>query len=164
MRLVVPYTSLRPETAEALDASGLPREEIQVDDGDGYCRLLSDLWEAGETFAVVEQDIVVSPETLPALAGCTGDWCGFPFPYLASDAYYGLGCVKFSAALLARIPDAMGRVALMHDETHPPRHWCRLDGWLQQVLRESGEKRCEHMPPVGHLHRYPSHGCVTVPA
>lgn len=164
MRLVVPYTNLHPETAAALDASGQVYETIRVHGDDGYCTLLSALWAAGEAFAVVEQDITVGPGTVPALAGCPAGWCAFPFPYMASDAYYGLGCVRFSAGLLARIPNAMNQVAVMHDETHPAKHWCRLDAWLTLVLTEAGERRCEHQPPVGHLHRYPSHGCVPAPA
>ena len=160
MRLVVPYTSLHPETAAALDASGQAYEAVRMYGDDGYFALLSGLWAAGDTFAVVEQDIVVGPETLPSLAGCSLDWCSFGFPYMRSDAYHGLGCVRFSAALLACVPDAMDRVALMSDETHDARHWCRLDAWLAQVLTASGEKRHEHLPPVGHLSRQPSHGCV----
>jgi hypothetical protein len=160
LRLIVPYTSLRPETAAALDASGFPREEILVDDGGGYCGLLTALWRAGEAFVVVEQDITVGPGTLPDLAACPRGWCSCGFPYMSSENYHGLGCVRFSADLLARVPDAMDRVALMSDATHPPRHWCRLDGWLSVVLREAGEKRCEHLPPVGHLSRHPSHGCI----
>ncbi len=160
MRLVVPYTSLRPETAAALDASGQAYEAVRVHGDDGYFALLSGLWADGAAFAIVEQDIVVGPGTLPDLAACPGDWCSFPFPYMSSGAYHGLGCVRFSAALLARAPDAMDRVAVMSDATHGPSHWCRLDAWLQQVLREAGEQRCEHLPPVGHLNRYPAHGCV----
>lgn len=163
LRLIVPYTSLRPETAAALAESGFPFEEARVDDGDGYCRLLSGLWRAGESFAIVEQDIVVGPGTLPDLAACPRDWCSFGYAYMTSGNYHGLGCARFSSALLARVPDAMDRVAVMSDKTHPPGHWCRLDGWLALVLTSSGEKRCEHLPPVGHLHRYPSHGCVTAP-
>ncbi len=161
MRLVVPYTSLRPETAAALDASGQAYETVRVHGDDGYYALLSGLWAAGEAFAVVEQDIVVGPGTLPDLAACPRDYCVFGYPYLNSGNYYGLGCVRFSAALLARVPDALDQVAFMSDETHGPCHWCRLDAWLQQVLREAGERRCEHLPPVGHLNRYPSHGCAT---
>jgi hypothetical protein len=162
VRLVVPYTSLRPETAAALTASGFPWEEIAVDEGDGYHRLLSSLWAAGEAFAVVEQDIVVGPGTLPDLAACPRDWCSFGYAYLSSENYHGLGCVRFSAALLARVPDALERVGLMSDAKHGPGHWCRIDAWLALTLARSGERRCEHFPPVGHLHRYPSHGCVTV--
>jgi hypothetical protein len=163
VRVIVPFTTLRPETAAALDASGFPFEEIRVDDGDGYFRLLSGLWRAGGAFAVVEQDIVVGPGTLPDLAACPRDWCSFGYAYMSSDCYHGLGCARFSAGLLARFPDALDIAGVMSDETHEPKHWCRLDGWLQVVLRDAGEKRCEHLPPVGHLHRYPSHGCVTAP-
>ena len=163
MRLVVPFTNLRPETRTALDASGQAYETVRMHDDDSYFALLSGLWAAGETFAVVEQDIVIGPGTMPSLQGCAGDWCAFGYAYMAAGAYYGLGCTRFSAALLARVPDALDRVAVMHDETHRPRHWCRLDSWLSAVLRESGEKRCEHLPPVGHLNRYPSHGCAEAP-
>jgi len=163
VRVVVPCTDLRPETAAALARAGVPYGIVRMDGDDAYWRLLASLWAAGETFAVVEQDIVIGPGTLQALEACPGGWCAFGYPYLSAQAYYGLGCTKFAAPLLARVPGAMERVAVMYDEGHPPKHWCRLDAWLTQVLTASGEKRCEHTPPAGHLHRYPAHGCVPGP-
>lgn len=155
--------NLRPETRAALDASGMAYETIRMDGDGSYFGLLSGLWSAGETFAVVEQDIVIEPGTMQALGACGSDWCAFPYGYFHTETYWGLGCVKFAAPLLARVPGAMDRVAVMSDETHPAKHWCRIDAWLSLVLGQAGERRCEHLPPVGHLHRYPSHGCIPEP-
>lgn len=159
MRVVVPYTSLRPETAAALTASGFPFEEIAVDGGDGYHRLLSGLWEAGEAFTVVEHDVIVTAEALDSLDACAGEWCSCPHPYL-SGFYAGLGCARFRAPLLRRHPDVMAEVGLMSDEGHPPGHWCRQDGYMRAVLMRRGERQCAAHPEVGHPSRSPAHGCV----
>lgn len=159
MRVVVPFTSLRPETAAALSASGFPHEPVEVDDGDGYHRLLSGLWAAGESFAIVEQDIVVGPGTLPDLAACPRDWCSCPYPYM-NGLYAGLGCARFRESVIARHADLMDVVAGMSDEGHPPKHWCRQDGYMRAVLMQRGERQCTAHPEVGHSSRSPAHGCI----
>ena len=110
---------------------------------------------------VVEHDIVVGPDTLAELDACPHDWCAFPYSYI-NGYHHGLGCTKFSAALIGRNPAAFRQVGTMSDQNHPERHWCRLDGWLDIVLRRNGEAIHSHWPLVEHRTdtAHSSHGCV----
>ena len=161
MNVVVPFVEIRPETEKALNASGWPWKGYYVGDADdSYYWLLDELWEIGETFVVIEHDIVVGPKTLDELEACRGEWCSFGFPYMGSPSHHGLGCVKFSKRLIARNPKALHRAGNRQDHGHPQRHWCRLDAWLQMEMRP--EPRCFHEPPVGHAKEdsHASHGCA----
>jgi hypothetical protein len=161
MAVAVPFVSLRQETVVALHGKEVRYAPMTSDSS--YWELLRDLWAAGQTFAIVEQDIVVAETTLDELRLCDGDWCAMPFPYRGNPRAFSLACTKFSAALIARHPDLMAEVAEMWDEKHPPRHWCRMDAWLFGALIARGERRCEHVrsEPVGHVGaQVPSHGCL----
>lgn len=125
-----------------------------------YFDLLSALWGKGEAFCIVEHDIVVNPSTLADFAACLHGWCTFPFEYMGKPTH-ALGCSKFSADLIARNPDAMRKVGVMHDERHPKRHWCRLDANLRVILELAGETRHEHETMVRHLGDGCAHGCTT---
>lgn len=159
MRVVVPTTVTHPEVYAALAETGFEFDSIPVDHSDrAYYDLLASLWAAGESFAIIEHDIVVYPSAPLELAACPFPWCGLPYAY-GNTTTYGLGCVKFSEGLIARHPDAMLRVGVMSDPTHPARHWCRLDAWLTAVLTSVGEGRHEHKGLVRHLGNGCAHGC-----
>ncbi len=162
----MPYTRVDQDVTRALDATGCAWEPHDVSgDEEAYWRLLSTLWAAGKTFAIVEHDVVVRATTLEELRNCPSPWCSFQVPYVGGCAYAGLGCAKFDAELIRRHPDALNEVATFSDEQHSPRHWCRLDHWLQDcVLKRRGEAMCVHGPPLKHLRAngdpmLPSHGC-----
>jgi hypothetical protein len=177
LHVVLPYTNLHPETEAAVKATGHPYDTADVSGDDrAYFRLFCDLWEAGDSFAFVEHDVLIRPDSLDELEKCPSPWCAFEVDYVHHRPQVGLGCVKFSAELIAAVPNAMERVEwvglekqlpknLMWDELHPPGHWCRLDAWLQQwVLPTAGMSQCVHRPPLGHLRQAvgpigTSHGC-----
>lgn len=163
MRVYVPVAKLLPGVEPvfaAIRAAGAdPFDVCLVDDTDYWC-LLAELWSKGHGFAVVEHDVVIAPDTLDRFDACSNDWCAQRYEYFVGP-YAGLGCMRFSAALIARNPDALRRVATMSDPTHPARHWCRLDAWLQQVLSAARETLCIHEGTLEHLGgTVPSHGCV----
>jgi hypothetical protein len=163
MRVICPYTVIAPETRAALDASGYPWEARDVSGSESaYWELLAELWGAGEAFALVEHDVIPSAEVLASLGACQADWCAAPFPYV-NGLIAGLGCTRFRPGIITRNPDLLNVVALMSDEKHPPRHWCRLDAWTDLVLSRRGERRCRDHPQAGHLGRSPSHGCAGGP-
>jgi hypothetical protein len=154
------HDRLRPEVIPAILASGWTATVAPVGEHSTYCGLLRRLWALHRTFAVVEHDIVVNPDTLDGLRDCPEPWCAAPYPFL-SGTHLGLGCVRFRDDLLTRYPDAMERVATMRDATHPPGHWCRLDAWLRNWLNEQGVQVHEHAGLVAHLDPRSSHGCLT---
>lgn len=162
MRVVVPYTgTIDPRVLDALTIE----EDCACVDVTGseraYYDLLSSLWRDGEAFCIVEHDVIVNPDSLQELADCPEDWCSFPYDYAEWGLTHGLGCVKFSADLIARNPTAMIRVGVLSDAKHAKRHWCRLDARLQGViLPSSGETLHRHETPVTHLGRGCAHGCT----
>lgn len=167
MTVALPYTRLRPEVCQPLAEAGYDVSFYDVSGSDdAYWALLQRLWSRGQTFSIVEHDIIVRPDSLDELAGCPSPWCSFEVPFVGSwgDTYAGLGCAKFSASLIARAPEALARVAeIPGDDVHPAKHWCRVDAWLAAVLQVAGETKCVHGPPLEHLRDHgaatPAHGC-----
>jgi hypothetical protein len=158
-RIAVPFAQLRAETVVALhgeEVTYAPRTSDQ-----SYYELLRDLWAEGRTFVIVEQDIVIAPDTIAELTACDHEWCAMAYPYRGEARAWGLACGKFSASLMSRFPDLMEEVGGMSDAKHPPGHWCRMDAWVWQALTSRGVSRCEHQATVGHIGaQYPSHGCL----
>lgn len=159
MRIVVPYTRIAPETFRALAVDAPEALYFKCEHEDSYYHLLADAWAKGEDFAIVEQDIIVRPDTFDSFTACPSPICVAPYPYLRSEVYAGLGCIRFRAEAMRRDPTLWERVATHQDRKHPQRHWCTLDAFMQRELRVGW---CREHPPVGHLHRRPSHGCVPV--
>lgn len=166
--VALPYVPpLRPEVADALAGWDVAFVDVSGSDT-AYWELLSQLWRKGKTFIVVEQDIVVRPDSLSELEECHRPWCSFQVPYVGK-VYAGLSCAKFSAALIGRYPTALDRIGKRSDADHPPAHWCRLDSWLQSLLNHGGEEMHVHGPPLEHLRDGsepespwkvgPAHGC-----
>lgn len=159
--IAVPFTELRAETTTAL--TGKQVTYAPMLSFDSYFDLLRDLWVQGRSFAIIEHDIVVNETTIDELRVCEEDWCAMPFPYRGNPRSFSLACSRFSEQIIARHPDLMEVIAQMHDEKHPPKHWCRLDAWIWQVLTERGEKRHDHVhsEAVGHIGpQEPKHGCL----
>lgn len=163
MRIVCPHVGpIAPETAAALNASGLPREAADVSaTPTSYTALLACLWAAGEAFAVVEHDIAPHPGALAELEACPEPWCAYGYR-LGSIVHAGLGCARFSTALLAAVPDAVEQTWRESTDIHPAGHWCAADDRLARVLRRAGFAQHVHGPQVRHLNPMPSHGCTTL--
>lgn len=159
MRVLVPHTDLRGQVRTALDASGWRWEPVDVSSADtAYTRMLSTLWIVGETFTLVEHDVVIRPGVLDELNDCPHPWCAFPYA-LRDTTVAGLGCTKFTAELIAAHPHAVAQTWAEHTEAHPRGHWCNLDDRLTRVLTAARATRHLHGPPVEHLNPAPTHGC-----
>ena len=157
-RVVVPFIDVSPETREAL--AGIDAEYVDVSSSDdAYWNLLSELWASGADFTVIEQDIVVWPDTLQGFVNCPNSWCSAPYSYLDSLTYAGLGCCRFRAEIMRIYPDLMDAVALHDYEGHGPKHWCSIDAAMQRELWKRNEFACTHHATVGHLHSTPTHNC-----
>lgn len=159
--VVLPFTGrLRPDVLWALQASGHDFEPFDVSESDtAYYELLSYLWRIGESFAIVEHDIVVNPGTLASFDDCGHEWCAAKYPYLRGT-YWGLGCTRFRAPLLQRFPDLMDEVLAYEAPKHSQGHWCTLDMAVTASLRGHGIAwpHQEH-GEVGHLSTQPTHDC-----
>lgn len=159
MKVYCPHTRILPETRAALDNSGYQWTGVDLTGSDtAYTELMQKLWRAGESFAIVEHDIVPWRGALAELDDCDEPWCAFEYPF-GKGAITGLGCTRFRDILLTGYPTAVDDTLIEHHEVHPRGHWCSLDGRLSHALHRLGARKHVHTPLVGHLHPYPSHGC-----
>jgi hypothetical protein len=159
--IVIPHTptGLREETLAAVEASGLPFQTVELGDDEAYWRLWAEIWDTAVDVTVIEQDIVPTPDVFTGFAACPDPWCAHAYEYSIVGFYAGTGCVRFRGNLLAATRGLMDRVAPMSDDTHPPKHWCRLDAWMQHHLHMAGYQQHRHDPTVGHLDPSVSHDC-----
>jgi hypothetical protein len=162
LKVVVPYVEgkLDPRTTRALRLANIDARELDPADDCAYHALLSELWAAGETFAIVEHDIEIGPDTLTSFDKCPEPWCVAPYPGRSFKNYpvpilrVALGCVRFRAEFLktnAGILDAM--LPGPSNSLRNPRHWRRCDSLLASALQRRGFAAHEH-EQVNHWHNY----------
>lgn len=160
--VVIPWVAggLNAATVDAVAASGLPSQLVEMRGQDDYHNLIADLWHDGETFLTVEQDIVPAAGALEEMANCPEPWCAFAYEYPPFGHYAGMGCAKFSADLIKRFPDALSATGTWVDEKHPAKHWCRVDGWLKKYLMDHGQRQHIHGLVTHHHKGRPAHNCI----
>lgn len=146
MRIIVPALMGHPEAAFlALHAEGLEPQLRALRDGHDtdYGDMYADLWKAGETFCVVEHDIVPWPGAMRKLEECRQAWCIHQYP-LGTRGYLGgsIGCVKFRGTLLVATRDFARRLV--------GQSWIGLDGVIEGYLQHLGFTAHIHEPPVAH--------------
>jgi hypothetical protein len=150
LRIVIPFVrgGLAPETkawgeehrAEFVDLTG---------DDEGYFKLLTRLWNAGQEFYLVEQDIVPDPQQFTDMVACPQEWCaGIHKLHADAPETWSLGLMKFSAALLKRHfsplytgneePDG---AELLAQVIGSDRHWYKVDLALFTVIGQATTRR-----------------------
>jgi len=148
-RVVVPYTNLRQETVDAVQAAGICAEFVRLVDDTHYSRLLLELWAAGETFVVIEHDVAPRPGDLQHLLRCPRPWCGFA--YNISTQYAAcLGFTKFRGDFIRKYPAVMELAAADERDGMKAGVWVRMDVRLDNRLHPAGETIHTHWPPVPH--------------
>jgi hypothetical protein len=157
MKVVMPWTerydphSVQTLIAHTPHAGAITWARVDVDD-EAYWRLLSDLWTQHEDFVIVEHDIEIHSDVLPAFESCTAPWCvnayfGQPYKrYPVPLLRVALGCVRFRGEFTAKYPNIL--------EGLTNRHWRRLDSLIATRLQQYGERAHEHEPNVVHHHDY----------
>ncbi len=142
MRVVVPAVDTSPHLGAVCDSLVGVAHEVHIVHGDtGYWRLMADLWKRAEGVILVEHDVLADRAAIDDLITCPADWCAASYNY-GNGYISGLGCTKFSKALMERVPDALLRAGERSDSLHPKKHWCRLDASLHRVLVDSGVTMC----------------------
>ena len=114
LAVLVPYVGPRRPEVEA----GVPAWAEWVDvsaDGHAYWRTMCEWWERGESFLVVEHDVVCRPDVLEAVEACPEPWCTHPYTPIChwecQEAWANmLGCTRFSASLIAACPQAVSSI------------------------------------------------------
>ncbi len=115
MNFVIPYVEGMLQEATAT----LPAEFVRIEEGDEsfYPSLLIDLWESGESFTVVEQDVEPLSGFLAEFDGCPWEWDVCSPTNRPGLAW--LGCVRFRSALTRRHPSAMRTAQEIGDDGAP---------------------------------------------
>ena len=130
MHVIVPTPTPDCPAHRALQIEGVDHDEIVCATPTTYGSLLTELWDAGEPFVLVEWDIVPWPGALDALEVCEQPWCGYPYPIVGEGSVIAsLGCTKITP--VGSAPDALAstqwpivdcaiglRLADLHGEMH----------------------------------------------
>ena len=154
MQVVVPFAVGQGSWALAavklaLRQDGVEARFVHMDTDLAYYDLLHSLWRAQETFTVVEHDIVVHPGAIQELEDCPEPWCTFPYYCSVGWIIDGLGCTKFSRAMMTEHPAFL-------DEPFPgcckhSKHYCGLDRLIAHRANELGMYPHVHAPGVVNL-------------
>jgi len=145
----VPYTLVHPATVK-----GAPKHATWIDVSSSpvaYYGALHDIWEGGESFALLEHDVVCRPDVAKAFEECPEPWCAFGYSDICHpecmEAWANmLGCTRFRSELVQQVPDAVSSIP--------------ADGWdwhnvcdgLGRNLRAAGFTHHWHFPAVEHHH------------
>jgi hypothetical protein len=152
MKVIVPFATaspMLPAVRLALRQDGVNAEYVHMTKDDSYYNLLVDCWRAGETFAIVEHDIVVWPGGIQELENCPEQWCTIPYYCSVGWILDGLGCTKFGADLIRKYPAFL-------DEPFPSccshtRYFCGLDRLIAHRMQELEIEPHVHNPGVVNL-------------
>ncbi len=154
MRVVMPYTRQHPEALAALSLHAPKHNQVYVGYYDlAYFHLICQLWVAGDGWINVEHDVVIHATVVEQFETCPEPWCVFGVPrhrpphepLLAS-----LGCTRFSADLIAKVPDMPARLGTW-TAGREPGHWSHLDTAIGEILTVGGYQPHPHTPTVQHL-------------
>lgn len=155
--VVCPYVGApHPRTREALQSFSLQNpctvEYVDVSRIDtAYSELVCDLWRQGESFAIVEHDIVVRPDVLEAFVTDTAPFIAYPYAW-TTNIGPALGCDRWSSDFLAAYPTAAEEAANVQG-AYGRGHWREFDYWLIRLILEEryGQVPKLGLPPVEHL-------------
>ena len=149
MRVIVPYTNLRPLVKAALEQYNLHPQFIRLDHEDSYWHLLSDIWERNEPVVINEHDVLPWPGAIQEIQNCPAHWCSYTYRMQGGyGIHHAFGCTKLGQGLIETLPDAWVNV----DSTR----WSDLDAQLCIMARNAGLTPHPHRPPVIHLKELPA--------
>jgi hypothetical protein len=153
LNVVVPFVHFRPELRRALEADGIEARFIDTSGWQGYWIMLASMWEAGDTFIVLEQDKFPAPGALHELWECPRAWCTYPVPTRTGGVspYPALACTKFDASLMRADPDLMTKVGEL-DLGFGVREWSRLDLAVASFAENITECHWHRRGRVEHRH------------
>lgn len=158
-QVIVPFVHgmLHEGTVDVLERSGVQFALYQIDPADefAYANLFATAWSRGETFVILEHDVLPTVEQLWAIVGCDHDWCSYPYDDDITLAGPMFGLVRFHRRLMERFEHLPGS-ALHIGTGHPhPVYWWNVDNRVARDLNIRHVTHTFHLPPVRHDHRGP---------
>lgn len=147
VRWYVPYTAVHHATATAA-----PSDAVWIDVSSSpiayYAALLA-IWERGESFAVLEHDVVCRPDIIEEFEQCPEPWCLYGYSDWCHEACRegwrnALGCTRFRAELIQTVPDALSGIPAGNWD------WHNVCDGLGENLRAANFKHHWHGPPAEH--------------
>lgn len=146
VKLIIPYVKpnhLLQTVIDCLRIQFVQPQLRKVGDNEDYWKLLSGLWDEGEEFFIVEQDVIVWPGAIPVMQRCENEWCHLPSLCQGRVCKGTFGCVKFGASLIAKHPDVWQTTN---------REWYHLDYEIHKALEsDKTVGNCIHWPAASHL-------------
>ncbi len=149
MNIVIAFTPtmLRPEVKQLGEDVGAIFEDVSGSEME-YGNLVAKLWQQGDSFLLIEHDILPTAALLEEMWACPEPWCsGFAWHYPefrtqppVRHRQTALYCHKFSASLIARTPAVPSAVRV---------RWTGMDLTLLGVLAPQPPP-CLH-GPLTHL-------------
>lgn len=162
MRVLIPFVGEKhpwtvkgaPANAEWVDVGG---------DRFNYWRVLAEWWARGETFLVLEHDVICTSDVVERMESCSEPWCANPYDDMCHPAVLNsdgsvspgcmdawrntLGCTRFEASLMQAVPDAL--TSITEDGLLD---WHNVCDGLGDNLRAAGFTHHWHFPPIYHHH------------
>lgn len=143
----VPYTRVHPQTV-----AGAPKDATWVDvsaSDSAYYAALHDIWELGESFALLEHDVVCRPDVIAAFEECPEPWCIYGYSNICHPGCMeawrnALGCTRFRADAIEAVPDALSSIPADNWD------WHNVCDGLGNNLRAAGLEHHWHEPWVFH--------------
>jgi hypothetical protein len=145
MEVYVPAIKADCPAAQALSVEGVDFHLAILWDDLAYGTLLSYLWQVGESFAVLEHDVVPFPGAMEGLENCEEDWCVHKYPPAPKTLYYSMGCMKVSDKLIEKTRDLPQRFDWESTA------WNQLDGKVYPGIMEVVKQPHIHEPPLAHV-------------
>jgi hypothetical protein len=146
MRVVVPYTNLRPGVVESIQDQGYTPECLDTSrDVYAYFDAIKSIWEDGESFIVVEHDIVAPPGSLDSMTTCSKPWCALPYE-TPMGMTLALGCTKFEMVRdNPKFFESLDRSRC---------NWSVFDGYIAHGLRQLGYVMDSHPYTARHAKHF----------
>jgi hypothetical protein len=150
------FADLHPETERSVKEHA-PTAIMADTSGSlyAYRDVLKEHWTGERDLVVIEQDIEITADVVPAFRSCSKPWCTFSYqgPSSLGYLYRGLGCAKFSAKLQRKIP--------FSDFIEYGMTWKVIDGYISRILWVVNGISPHVHGHVEHHHKYePAPHCV----
>jgi hypothetical protein len=140
--LIVPYVEgmLHPKTALTPGAEFV---ELPIGDPYAYWRLIRRLYDHGQDWMIVEQDILITAEQIDSVNECPEPWCVYGY-HRGTAEFAALGVLRLRREVMAAYPSLLVR------ELAERIYFDQCDGTLYGRLNAAGYTPHRHYPNVGH--------------